>query len=73
MASLPKGSLPSASDDVLARSIQTLRRAQAVLQESGAAKDDPHLKEIEESLRQMETEAERRGLPIPKEPLAKAS
>lgn len=73
MASLPKGSLPSANDDVLTRSIQTLRRAQAVLQESGAAKDDPHLKEIEESLRQMEAEAERRGLSIPEEPLARAS
>lgn len=73
MASFPRGSLPSANDDVLTRSIQTLRRAQAVLQESGAAKDDPHLKEIEESLRQMEAEAERRGLSIPKEPLARAS
>lgn len=68
MAPLLEGSLRLIADGVLARSIQTLRQAQVVMQQTGASKDNPHLMMIEENLRQMEAEAERRGLNIPEEP-----
>lgn len=69
MASFPRGSLPLVADGVLVRGIQMLRQAQTLLQKSGVGEDNPHLKEIEESLCWMEAEAERRGLSVPEEPL----
>lgn len=68
MASFLEGSLRLVADGVLVRSIRILRQARAVMLQSGVAEENPHLQEIEESLRQMETEAERRGLGLPEEP-----
>lgn len=65
-----EGSLRLVADGVLVRSIRTLRQARAMLQQSGIGENDTHLNEIRESLRQMEVEAERRGLNIPEVPSA---
>lgn len=67
MAPLLEGSLRLVADGVLVRSIQTLRQARVVMQQSGVGEENPHLTMIEENLRQMEAEAKRRSLNIPEE------
>lgn len=63
----PGGSLRLVADSVLVRNIQKLRRTQSAMRQNGI-EEDPNLREVEESLRQMEAEAERRGLSVPEVP-----
>lgn len=62
MAPIPEGSLPFICDSVLIRSILTLRHALDVLEQEGFSTEGSHVQEVKQSLKQMEAEAQRRGI-----------
>lgn len=61
-------SLPFVTNDVLIRSIRSLRDSVEVLYQKGAAEEDRrYLGDIRRALAKMEREARRRGLDLPEE------